>query len=311
MCQLKGLKNPDSSGAPAFLVIGGDGLIGDALVRTLRTETPYVYATSRRPDVRDPRVISLDLAGNPDDLFCDGRIQEIAARGRLTAFISAAITKIADCEQDPAKSRLVNVTHTVELGKKLLVAGASVVFISSNAVFSGLDPFPTESIMPDPNTNYGRQKAEAEQALLGIHASLPNAPPLMIVRLTKVVARTAPLIAGWIENLRSGVRINAFEDRRLSPISLGYTVASLVKIGKEGNTGTYHVSGSRDLSYYEFARLLASSLGVDPDLVNPVAADVSIVGLVHRHSALGETGANAALGLGTEEPQAAARSLVS
>ena len=123
------MKKPHSSGASAFLVIGGDGLIGHALVRTLQAGTRDVYTTSRRPQVRDPRVISLDLAGNPDDLFCDGRIQEIAARGRLTAFISAAITKISDCEQDPATSRLVNVTHTVELGKKLLVAGASVVFI--------------------------------------------------------------------------------------------------------------------------------------------------------------------------------------
>ena len=305
------MKNAAAPGAPAFLVVGGDGLIGKALVRTLRAETLEVYATSRRPDVSDSLVVPLDLSENPDELFRDGRIRGIAARSRLTAFISAAITKIAECEQNPVRTRMVNVTNTVELGKKLLAAGIGVVFISSNAVFSGLQSFPTEMDSPAPNNNYGRQKAEAEQALLDIHATLPDAPPLMIVRLTKVVDRAAPLIAGWTENLRAGRRISAFEDRRLSPISLGHTVSSLVAIGKAGATGIYHVTGSGDLSYYEFARLLASSLGADPDLVTPVVADPSIVGLVHQYSALGKTAADVVLSLRAEEALAAAKSLVS
>jgi len=311
VCQFKGLNNPDSPDAPSFLVIGGDGLIGDALVRTLRTSTSNVYTTSRRPEARDPRVISLDLAGSLDDLFKDGQIQKIAARGRLTAFISAAITKIADCEQDPVRSWLVNVTNTVELGKRLLYMGAGVIFISSNAVFSGLEPFPTESSRPNPCTNYGRQKAESEQALLGIHASMAHAPPLMIVRLTKVLARIDPLIASWIQNLRAGIAISAFENRRLSPISIGFTVESLIKIAELLNDGIYHLSGSRDLSYYNFARLLASSLGADSDLVIPVLADVPVSGQLHPGSALGGTAANTALALGAEDPEAVATSLVS
>lgn len=305
------MKNAASPGAPAYLVVGGDGLIGKALVRALRVETKEVYATSRRPDSRDTNVVSLDLSGNPDDLFHDGRIHEIAADGRLTAFISAAITKIAECEQDPVRTRLVNVTYTVGLGEKLLEAGARVVFLSSNAVFSGAQPFPIETDVPAPNNNYGRQKAEAEQELLRIHAALPDAPPLMIARLTKVVDRTAPLIAGWIESLRAGLSINAFEDRRLSPISLGHAVSTLIAAGKAGATGIYHVTGTRDLSYYEFARLLAFSLAADPDLVVPVIADSSIVGLVQQHSALGNTAADKALAIRPEAPEAAARSLVS
>lgn len=304
------MKNPASLGKRAYLIVGGDGLIGKALVNTLRADTAEVYATSRRPDVRDPRVVTLDLSGNPDDLFRDDRIREFATDGRLTVFMSAAMTKIADCEQDPVRTRLVNVTNTVELGGKLLAAGARVVFISSNAIFSGLLPFPTETAVPAPNNNYGRQKAEAEQALLRVHAALPDAPPLMIARLTKVVDRDAPLIAGWTESLRAGLPIRAFENRRLSPISLGHTVSSLIAIGKAGVAGIYHVTGTGDLSYYEFARLLAFSLAADPGLVSPVVADPSIIGLVHQHSALGATAADKALALRPEDPEAAARSLV-
>lgn len=304
------MKNPGLSGAATFLVIGGDGLIGEALVRFLRSETSDVYATSRRRAVRDPHLFTLDLESVTDDLFSDGRIQKIAARGRLITFITAAITKIADCEQHPERSQLVNVTRTVELGKLLLNAGSGVVFLSSNAIFSGRQPFPTEFSLPDPTTNYGRQKAEAEQALRSFHSTLPAAPPLMIVRLTKVVARTAPLIEGWIENLRAGSQISAFADRYFSPISIGFTVESLVKIAKNWSSGIYHVSGARDLTYYEFARMLASSIGVAPSLVNPVVPDVSIVGLTQQYSALGGTASNALVSVGAEEPEAVAQSLV-
>lgn len=305
------MKNVALPEAPAYLVVGGDGLIGKALVRALRAEAKEVYATSRRPEPRDANVVPLDLTRDPDDLFRDRRIQEIASGGRLTAFVSAAITKIAECEQDPERTRRINVTNTVGLGKKLLEAGARVIFLSSNAVFSGGMPFPTETDAPSPNNNYGRQKAEAEQSLLRTHAALPDAPPLMIVRLTKVVDRTAPLIAGWIDSLRAGLPIKAFADRRLSPVSLGHVVSSLIAVGKAGITGVYHVTGTDDLSYYEFARLLAFSLAADPDLVIPVIADSSIVGLVQQHSALGNTAADKALALRPEAPESAIRSLVS
>ncbi len=305
------MKNPDSLSRPAFLVVGGDGLIGAELVRALRTITPDVYTTSRRPDACEHNAFLLDLDGNQNEFFSDARIQKLTSSGRLTAFICAAITKISECEQDTEHSRRVNVTNTVELGEKLLSLGVRVVFISSNAVFSGLEMFPGELATPNPNTNYGRQKAEAEQGLLSAHASLPDAPPLMIVRLTKVLSRTAPLIEGWIKSLRAGLQISAFEDRRLSPISLDFVVKRLIKIVDHGKAGIYHVTGAKDLSYYEFACLLASSIGVDKGLVIPVVADKAVAGLVQRCAALGGTAEDLAMALDTEDPGAVVISLLS
>lgn len=301
----------ESSASPAFLIIGGDGLVGNALVRKIRSESCPVIATSRRLVTNSTDTLQFNLAGNAKDLFLDTRIPALAKRGSLVTFLTAAVTKIAECARDPQGTRLINVTNTVNLARELLLSGSAVVFLSSNAVFSGSVPYPTDLTEPDPVTDYGRQKAEVEKTLLAIHAGIPEAPPLMIVRLTKVVARTLPLIGHWIENLQVGLSIEAFHDRCLSPISLRYAVESLHRIGKSGKSGIYHVTGSGDLSYYNFARLLAESLGVDADLVKAVSADVNVIGLVQKNGALGQTSAGLTLSLTPEEPSVAATSLIS
>jgi len=254
-------------------------------------------------------VFQFDLAGKTENLVLDPGISAFTERSQLISVIAAAVTGIAECARDPQGSRLVNVTNTVNLARELMVLGSAVVFISSNAVFSGEALYPMDSAATDPITDYGRQKAEAEKSLLAMHADMPDAPPLMVVRLTKVVAKTLPLIANWIGRLQTGRQIDAFNDRFFSPISLRHTVESLIKIGRSGRSGIYHVTGSRDLTYYDFAQFLAASLGVSSDLVNPVAADAKIIGLVQKHSALGQTNASLALSLIPEEPEGAIKRL--
>jgi dTDP-4-dehydrorhamnose reductase len=133
----------------------------------------------------------------------------------------------------------------------------------------------------------------------------------MIVRLTKVVALDNPLIDSWIQNLRSGNQIKAFENRMLSPISLKNTIKKLVKIAGVGRSGIYHISGSNDLSYYNFACLLASALGANPALVNSITSTSSAVGLEHQYSSLGNEVVEQSLDLEAEQPQMVIKTLVS
>lgn len=311
MHQFKELSNINPPAATTYLVIGADGVIGRALVNLLQALTPNVYVTSRQAIHPGSKTIFLDLAESPVDFLGGDWIKKITQHGRMIVFFCAAITKIADCEQDPVGSYLVNVTNTIELGKQLMLSGAEVVFISTNAVFSGLEPFPIELAKVNPSTEYGRQKAEAEMGLMEVNKLTPHAAPLMIIRLTKVVNRDNQLINSWIQNLRSGKRITAFENRVLSPISLEYTARKIVEIAKRGRAGIYHISGSNDLSYYDFARLLASALGVNPDLVTSTTAPVSNVGLGGRYSSLGIEMVEHSFDLEVEQPQMVIKTLVS
>lgn len=69
----------------------------------------------------------------------------------------------------PEEARALNVAATVRLADEARRAGARMLFLSSEAVFGAdrADGWP-ESAQPCPSTEYGRQKAEAERALLAL-----------------------------------------------------------------------------------------------------------------------------------------------
>lgn len=199
--------NTIQSDSPTYLVVGGDSLIGKSLITSLRALTPNVFSTSRRQKIMDSRVISYDLITNPSHFFKDDCIRKIVEGGRLVVFICAAVTKISKCEEDPIGSRLINVTNTIELAKIMMLAGAEVVFLSSNAVFDGEKSFPDEVSVPNPITNYGRHKVDVENGLMTVRQSTVNSSALMIVRLTKVVTRDNNLIHDWISALKTGSKL--------------------------------------------------------------------------------------------------------
>lgn len=264
------------------LVVGADGLIGGALEAYLRYGDQSVIGTTRRTAGSTAGHVFLDMAAENVDLHIPQRID--------AAVLCAAVTGHASCENDPLSQR-VNVTNTVRLASRLLDQGVFVVFLSTNAVFSGTQPFPTENAPTQPATAYGRQKAEAEARLLSLAAGTSAAGRLAIVRLTKVVsARTSPL-ANWIDNLLAGKAIQPFSDLIFSPVSLVYVVKGLSRLLQAREAGIQHCSGSVDMAYAEFAAELAKHLRVDLSLVQPVTSAQAGVTLPFRpgYSALGVT----------------------
>ena len=242
--------------ASKALVVGARGVIGSALYNHLVPNYSLVYGTSRRVQDRQD-FVQIDLSNSFDGLSKIAGICDIA-------FICAATTKAVDCENDRAESYEVNVTYTLKMVKILQDLGVFVVWLSSNAVFSGERPFCGLDEPYMPLTEYGRQKAEAEQEILELGG-------VAIVRLTKVLSKNTPLISGWVNDLRDGKEIYPFSDAYFSPISLNYAIDGIAKVGRNLGSGIFNISGSEDISYSDFARLLAVKLcGVD-NLVKPVA----------------------------------------
>ena len=292
-----------------FLVVGGDGLIGSALVTTLQSAGAAVLATSRR-STQPAGTISFDLASEPQSLCGDVRVRRAAEAGSLVTLVTAGVTGIKECQENPQRSYLVNVANTISLIQGLLTLGSSVVFISSSAVFSGERPKPTETSRTDPTTAYGRQKAEAEKGLAALADARSGPRSVSTVRITKVVSPKIPLIEDWLQFLQSGRTIEPFRNRMFSPVSLRHAVRSLVAVGRARETGIFHVTGNDDLTYYDFAIMLAESLGAPRLLVRPVDAPLA-GGLAQKYSALASTDASARLGLRTQGPQSVIEDLLS
>ncbi len=181
----------------------------------------------------------------------------------------------------------------------LLSRGVFVVLLSSSAVYDGLTPLPDESLVPSPTTEYGRQKAEAERQLLQLDAGRGN---VAIVRLTKVFASSTPVVRGFMQQLEKGEHFDAFSDLYICPVSLRYVVESLLEIERRRTGGIFHLSGSIELSYADFARELAGKMGVSLDLVGESTVQESPTTVLYRprHPALGMTLTSRTIGLKPE-----------
>jgi dTDP-4-dehydrorhamnose reductase len=140
-----------------LLIIGKESLIGSAISQIADEKHISWVGTSRRPGEQ----CFVDLSMQP----ASWKIPPHAT----TAIICAARTKLSDCEVNPDETRAINVTATVELARRLTAQGCRVVFLSTNQVFGpNLNAPPDETTSVSPANEYGRQKAEAEAAILAL-----------------------------------------------------------------------------------------------------------------------------------------------
>lgn len=234
------------------LIVGANSLIGGALARSLAAEAIPFAGTSRHPA---PGKIALDLSEPP-------HAWSLPAGNVETAYLCAAQTGLKNCEDHPRQSALINVERTVELARQLCDRGVFVIFLSTNLVFDGTKPHFKTTDIPNPTTEYGRQKAQAEKALLEIGG-------IAVVRLTKVVHAGMNLFQAWVASLRSGQPIHPFRNLKFSPIPLDDTVEALKKIGRLRMDGIVHLSADTDISYEDCARILQSRMQTSPSLVQP------------------------------------------
>jgi dTDP-4-dehydrorhamnose reductase len=271
------------------LVIGADGAIGSAVAARLEAAGVAVARTSRRGRSAD---IPLDLAALPAAWS--------PPPGISAAVLCAAVTSTEACRDRPAEARRVNVESTLELGRRLADAGARIVFLSTNLVFDGSTPFTPATAARCPRTAYGRMKAEAEERLLALGGTT-------VVRLTKVVGRTLPVIDRWRDSLGRGEPIRPLTDLVIAPVSLDLATTVIAAAAREPLGPILQVSAHADVSYAEVAARLASQWHAAPDLVLPTTAVELGLKFEHlpRYTTLDASAVRDTLGIEPPDPWAA------
>jgi dTDP-4-dehydrorhamnose reductase len=214
------------------------------------------------------------------------------------AFLCAAVTSQLDCARDPERTHRINVAHTVELATRLVARGTFVVFVSTSLVFDGEIPYAGTLHPYNPQSIYGKQKAEAEQKLLALGTNVA------VVRLSKVIGPSMPLIDGWKAALAARTPIHPFADRVLAPISLPFTVEVLHRVAQARRTGITHASASDEMTYAEAAGLVAAQMGADSSLIQPVEGVQTEHAFAPRFTTLDATSLRA-VGLEAPRPERA------
>jgi dTDP-4-dehydrorhamnose reductase len=205
----------------SWLVTGATGLLGSNAALTL-SETGTVVCTSRRlPQPGPLPFIHSQLES------AESRSGLVARSGADAVFHAAALSSIDACESDPALARELNVIAPVDLATQAREAGAAFVYISTDAVFDGIDGGYSEDSRTSPASEYGRTKVLGEQAVLDAY------PEALVARVNfygwSPTARRS-VAEFFYYSLQSGRNVTGFTDIVVNTLQVSYLVDAIEKL---------------------------------------------------------------------------------
>lgn len=220
-------------------ITGANGLIGNYLVQTAPRFAP-------RWRVRGLTRADFDLLD-----FAAVRREFEKDQPQLVIHC-AAITNVADAQQNPALARRVNVETTRMLGE--LAAEIPFVFFSTDLIFDGRKGNYAEADLANPLHVYGETKVAAEEIVLRNSRHL-------VVR-TSINGGTS-LTGGrsFNEQLRrtlqqAGQGMTLFTDEFRSPLPAVETARAVWELVGKNCAGIFHVAGAEKMSRWQIGELL-------------------------------------------------------
>jgi dTDP-4-dehydrorhamnose reductase len=245
--------------APARIVVtGAGGMVGRFLADRARRQSRDVLAlTSSQWDITDAAAAERFIEAGDVVINC------------------AAYTKVDLAEQDSERAHAVNAVGAENVAHACARAGAELVHISTDYVFSGIfkgqQPRPYEiDDETGPRSVYGRTKLAGELAVL---AAMPDAH----------VVRTAWIYLGGsggdfvatMRRLAAGDGpVDVVADQVGSPTYVGDLVDALLEVADGAiREPVLHAANEGEASRFEQAQAVFEAVGADPQRVRPVGTD--------------------------------------
>lgn len=175
---------------------------------------------------------------------------------------------LVSCEDNPDAAWLLNVTGTQNVVSACERMGVRLVHVSTDGVFDGTSDSPySENADRNPLQTYGKTKAAAEDAVAALDGALIVRIPLLYGRANNTSRET------WIEQciaaFNAGKTITADDKEIRQPAAAQDIARALVQLGIQGEGGVVHVAPNQTLTKFAWTRLIAATLGFNPDLVVP------------------------------------------
>ncbi|WP_235632362.1 dTDP-4-dehydrorhamnose reductase [Mycolicibacterium rutilum] len=183
----------------------------------------------------------------------------------------AAFTAVDAAEADQARAHAVNADGPAHIARACAAAGAGLIHISTDYVFSGTQRRPYDIDDPTGPVNvYGRTKLAGEAA---VHAALPGA---CVVRTAWVYegADGTDFAAAMRRAAAGDGTVDVVADQIGSPTYVGDLVAALLQIAGGGvSAPLLHAANAGEASRFDQARAVFEAVGADPERVRPVGSD--------------------------------------
>jgi dTDP-4-dehydrorhamnose reductase len=232
-----------------LFVTGAGGQLGHELVEAIRAAGHEPIATTHAQlDITDEEAVRIAIGSAKPDVVIH----------------AAAWTAVDACEGDIEKAMLVNGTASKYVADAAHAVGARVVYISTDYVFDGSKPTPyNEDDVPNPQSAYGASKLAGEQAMSEQDA---------IVRISWVCGFHGANMVKTILKLGATMSELKFVDDQIgNPTFADDAAKAIVNIATSGLGGIWHVTNQGVVSWYEFAREVLLTAGMDAAKVKPIS----------------------------------------
>jgi dTDP-4-dehydrorhamnose reductase len=235
-----------------MVITGAGGQVGGFLAGEAASRGYYVAALTRRDfDITDEAAADRVVRAGDVVVNC------------------AAMTNVDAAEADPDGAHLINAVGPGNLARACARAGARLVHVSTDYVFSGDHDRPYEiADATGPLSVYGRTKLDGEHAVL---SALPDAH---VVRTSWVyTGGDGTDFVAVMRRLAATDRvIDVVDDQTGAPTYARDLVAALLEIvAGDIRAPILHAANVGAVSRFEQARAVFDELGADPDRVRPVS----------------------------------------
>lgn len=179
------------------------------------------------------------------------------------------------CEQNHEDAYQVHVNGTKFVANACAAHNARMVYISTDAVFSGEKTIYTEKDSPHPINVYGQVKLLAEGSILQ-------------AGIDSIIIRTS-LLFGWsytgqgintveyvIRNLRQGISIKLPDTLYNTPIYVGTAAKLIIKLSLSNLKGICNLAGKTIINRYELGVQTAKQFNLKKSLIIPTSISTGL-----------------------------------
>ena len=250
-----------------ILITGSNGLLGQRLIKFLSSKGAYnIYGVSRgenRIKNKDSfTYFDFDLTDS-DKLI--SLIEEIQPD---VIFNTAAMTNVDQCELNHEACDRINVEMVQTLADSCKRNDIHLIHISTDFIFNGEKGYYKEDDQPDPVNYYGLSKLRSEQIVKDTGIRYTILRTILVFGITDELKNNIVL---WvIKSIRNKQTINIVTDQLRMPTFVDDLANACIYAFENDVTGVYHISGSRLLSIYDIALVVADTFKLDSTFIKPI-----------------------------------------
>ena len=220
-------------------LVGANGMLGKQLSSLLNEQKIPFLGTDRDVDFTSLEALRAFAQGKAIDWIVN----------------CAAYTAVDKAEGEEGLCRTLNALGPQNLGMVASELGARVLHISTDYVFDGLGKVPyAETDRVNPQTVYGRTKAEGEELLLRAN------PRSVILRTAWLYGQHGPnFVATMLRLMKEKESVGVVADQYGAPTWAADLAQVLVSILRRppGEGGVFHASGEGQTTWHGFAVAIA------------------------------------------------------